>query len=137
MLFALSLLIYTTYIPSSGGDSECFACSFLALTLGYHWFAWLTCRHCRKEIQKRSPGLAKATDLVRVVENRLMLLALFFYLSLVYTSGLKDVIWNTPFLKGSSFLDIALGLSPFLLLLTILWSNIVRTGKNTLISLST
>jgi len=61
-----------------------------------------------------------------------MLLALFFYLSLVYTSGLKDVIWNTPFLKASSFLDITLGLSPFLLLLTILWSNTFTLSKATL-----
>jgi len=132
IFFALSLLIYTTYIPSSEGDFAFFACSFLALTLGYHLFAWLTCRHVRKEIQKRSPDVAKATDRVSVLENRLMLLALFFYLFLVYTSGLKDIIWSTPLLKESSFLDIALGLSPFLLFVTILWSNAFILSKATL-----
>jgi Zn-dependent protease with chaperone function len=50
----------------------------------------------------------------------------------VYTSGLKDIIWSTPLLKESSFLDIALGLSPFLLLLTILWSNAFTLSKATL-----
>ena len=124
IFFALALLIYTTYIPSDEGNVVFFAGSFLALTLGYHMCAWLTCRNFQKRIQKQSRGPAAAADLASGLENRLMLLALFFYLFLVYGCGLKDMIWSVSLFEESSFLDLALGLSPFLLLLVILWSHV-------------
>ncbi|MCD6352727.1 MAG: M48 family metalloprotease, partial [Proteobacteria bacterium] len=51
------------------------------------------------------------------------LLALFFYFYLIYNSGFKNIIWRISFLKESPFLDLALGIFPFLLFLTILWAN--------------
>ncbi len=130
IFFTLSLLIYLTYIPNEGGDFYSFIFSFLTLTGGYYLFTWLTYHHFKRKYEKKPFVVSEIIPLIDFLEKRFIFLALFLYLFLIYDSGLKNMIWKSPVLKESPFLDIVVGLSPFFLFLIISWSNSFNLFKS-------
>ena len=123
IFFAISLLIYVTYTPNGKGDLNFCLLSFATLTGGYHLFTWFTYRHFRRKLEKWPHNITKIFRVVGTLEKRFILFALFLYFFLVYTSGLKNIIWRVSFIKKSAFLDLTAGLFPFLLFLMVLWFN--------------
>ena len=123
VFFALSLLIYLTYIPHDEGNIKVFSISFTILVLGYSALTWFAYSNLRRKIEKRSHPIVQITPIANALEKKFILLALFLYFYLIYNSGFKNIIWRISFLKESPFLDLALGIFPFLLFLTILWTN--------------
>ena len=123
IFFALSLIIYATYIPDNKGNFISFLLSFSTLIVGYYLFTWITYRYFRRKIEKGYCNVIRVIHIIGALEKKFILFALFLYLYLVYTAGLKNIIWRFSLLKASVFLDLTTGLFPFLLFLMILWSN--------------
>ncbi|HNR11685.1 MAG TPA: M48 family metalloprotease [Thermodesulfobacteriota bacterium] len=137
--FALALLVYFTYVPHGKGSIFQALSFFLAVTAAFHAFTWLAYLSVRKKIATASVSFGRIFMLTNSLEQRFVLLALCFHLFLIYSSGIKEVFWRFPLLEKSATIDLVAGLSPFILMLLILWFNasrVVREASEVVVSRS-
>ena len=123
IFFVLALLIYSSYTPQDPGDARYCLFSFFSLTIGWYLATWFAFRHYKKRIEKSPFEAFRVMPLLNALEARFIISALFLYFYLVYATGFKNIIEGFSFVRGSSFLDIVIGIAPFFLLLIILWFN--------------
>jgi Zn-dependent protease with chaperone function len=123
IFFVLALLIYFTYLPYDEGSLPRGLVSLVAVFAGYAFFTWAAYRSSRKRLKARSLPLATALAMIGSLEYKLMVLALFLYFYLIYGAGLKEILWRADVAEWSSLFDLVAGITPFVLLLVILWAN--------------
>lgn len=123
LFFMLALLIYATYLPSDRGDLGLCVLGSLCFGAGFYVFTWWGFRHVQRKAQDAASSELPVEGGGEAFERRCVLLALLIYLSLVYSFGLKNIIWRAAWIKESPFLDLIAGFLPFLGLLAVLWSN--------------
>ncbi|MBN2467967.1 MAG: M48 family metalloprotease [Deltaproteobacteria bacterium] len=124
IFFALTLLIYLTYLPQDKGNVATLVASLITLSGIYFLTTWIACHHLKRRIETKRPAIGLILPRVNSIERHFIILALFLYLYLVYQAGLKDVAWRMPFLRESLFFDLLAGIIPFVLFLLILWYNV-------------
>jgi Zn-dependent protease with chaperone function len=123
IFFVLALLIYSSYTSQEPGDVRYFLFSFISLIIGWYLATWFAFRHHKKKIEQSPFEAFRVMPLLNALEARFIISALFLYFYLVYGTGFKNIIQGFSFVRASSFLDIAIGIAPFFILLIILWFN--------------
>lgn len=121
--FALALLIYVTYAPQGKENAAHVLLSLVAVTVGYYVLTWFAFRSVSTKLREPSPSLARTLSIISSLEGKFIVLALFLHLFLIYGAGFKEVLWRAAILEQSSLLDLVAGLSPFVVLLMVLWIN--------------
>lgn len=128
LFFMLALLIYATYLPSDQGDLGLCVLASLCLGTGFYAFTWWGFRHLQRKAQRAAFSGLPLGGACEAFEKRCISLALLIYLSLVYSFGLKNILWRAAWIKESPFLDLSAGFLPFLGLLVIVWFNAFRAS---------
>lgn len=127
--FIVVLLIYATYPPSetthfTAGET---AILFLLLFLFFGLFSWLSFYRLSKRIGGH--GTPFSADMFTSIQNRLSVMAIFFFIADIYGLNITDFLSRIPLLEAFPTIQAVICLAVFIGYLSIAWSAAYSTYR--------